>query len=236
MKSPKERVYLALDTPDLDHAMAWAAAVWDHVGGLKLGLEFIHSNGPAGVERVVALGLPVFLDEKIHDIPKTVAGAVRADCRLSAAIINVHATGGAAMLEAAARAAREAPGARPKIIAVTVLTSLDDDDLAATGQQGPVSEQVLRLAGLARECGLDGVVCSAHEIGAMRRRFGPDFLLVVPGIRPYWTEAGDQKRVMTPAEALAAGADILVVGRAITAADDPAAASMRLAAELEGAP
>ena len=236
MPSPKERVYVALDTPNLDRALAWAAAVGDHVGGLKLGLEFIHANGPAGVERVVALGLPVFLDVKFHDIPKTVAGAVCAACRTGAAIINVHAAGGPAMLEAAARAARDAPGARPKIIAVTVLTSLDDDDLAATGQQGPVGEQVLRLAGLAQECGLDGVVCSAHEIGALRRRFGPDFLLVVPGIRPSWTESGDQKRVMTPAEALAAGADILVVGRAITQADDPAAAARRLAAELEGAP
>lgn len=233
---PKERVYLALDTPDLDRALAWAAAVRGHVGGLKLGREFIAANGPAGVERVVALGLPVFLDEKFHDIPNTVGGAVRAACRAGAAIINVHAAGGPAMLEAAVAAAREAPGATPKIIAVTVLTSFDDGDLDATGQQGPVDAQVMRLAALAQSCGLDGVVCSAHEIAALRRAFGPEFMLVVPGIRPSWTQAGDQKRVMTPTEALAAGADILVVGRAITAADDPAAAARRLAAELAGAP
>ena len=236
MPSPRERVTVALDTPDLDRALEWAAAVRDHVGGLKLGLEFLTANGPAGVARVAAIGLPLFLDVKFHDIPNTVAGAVGAACRLGAAIVNVHAAGGAAMLAAAVAAARETTSGRPKIIAVTVLTSLDEEDLRATGQQGPVAEQVLRLAALAQACGLDGVVCSPHEISDLRRRFGPDFLLVVPGIRPAWAAAGDQKRVMTPAEALAAGADILVLGRAITRAADPAATAQRLVAELADTP
>ena len=236
MPSPRERVTVALDTPDLDRALEWAAAVRDHVGGLKLGLEFLTANGPAGVARVAAIGLPLFLDVKFHDIPNTVAGAIGGACRLGAAIVNVHAAGGAAMLAAAAAAARETTSGRPKIIAVTVLTSLDEEDLRATGQHGPVAEQVLRLAALAQACGLDGVVCSPHEISDLRRRFGPDFLLVVPGIRPAWAAAGDQKRVMTPAEALAAGADILVVGRAVTQAPDPAAAAQRLVAELADAP
>ena len=150
MPSPRERVTVALDTPDLDRALEWAAAVRDHVGGLKLGLEFLTANGPAGVARVAAIGLPLFLDVKFHDIPNTVAGAIGGACRLGAAIVNVHAAGGAAMLAAAAAAARETTSGRPKIIAVTVLTSLDEEDLRATGQHGPVAEQVLRLAALAQ--------------------------------------------------------------------------------------
>lgn len=229
---PQNPVFVALDTADVNQAIAWAGAARPHVGGVKLGLEFFGSNGPDGVRRIVELGLPVFLDLKFHDIPNTVAGAVRAVSGLGVAIVNVHAAGGPAMLEAAAAAAAEAGAERPWVIAVTVLTSLDDGDLAAVGQQGPAAAQVERLARLTQSCGLDGVVCSPAEIAPIRAACGGDFRLIVPGIRPAWAAAGDQKRIMTPAEARAQGADILVIGRPITGADDPAAAAARIAEEL----
>jgi orotidine-5'-phosphate decarboxylase len=183
---------------------------------------------------MTALGLPVFADVKFHDIPNTVAGAVRAVAGLGVSILNVHAAGGAAMMRAALEAAR---GVDPRIrvIAVTVLTSLDDSDLAATGQTPPAAEQVVRLAKLAQGCGLDGVVCSAHEIAAIRKACGSGFALVVPGIRPAGSALGDQRRVMTPAEAHKAGADILVIGRPITAAPDPAAAARDIIQRLPSA-
>ena len=192
-----------------------------HVGGLKLGLEFFSAHGPDGVRAFNDFGLPLFLDLKFHDIPNTVAGAVRAVAGLGAGIVNLHAAGGPAMMKAALEAARTA-NPKTKVIAVTVLTSLGDDDLVSVGQRPPAGEQVLRLATLARDCGLDGVVCSAHEIAALRAALGPDFLLVVPGIRPAGSAVGDQGRVMGPKEAHKAGADILVIGRPITAAADPA--------------
>ncbi|MEI9887817.1 MAG: orotidine-5'-phosphate decarboxylase [Rhizomicrobium sp.] len=224
-------VFVALDTPDIGRALAVAQAVKPHVGGLKVGLEYITANGPDGVRRIVELGLPVFADVKFHDIPNTVAGASREIARLGTQIFNIHASGGEDMMRQAAAAAR---GVDPRmaIIAVTALTSLNDAVLESVGQIGPAAEQVVRLAKLAKHSGLDGVVCSAHEIAPLRRACGPDFLLVVPGIRPAGSDLADQKRVMTPGEAHRAGADILVVGRPITGAADPAAAARAIADEL----
>jgi len=198
---------------------------------VKVGLEFYGANGPEGVRAVVATGIPVFLDLKLHDIPNTVAGAMKALAPLGAAIVNVHASGGAAMMCAAADAARKTER-RAKLIAVTVLTSLEDRDLPDVGLSGTALAQAVRLAILAKASGLDGVVCSPHEIAAVRAACGPGFLIVTPGVRPAGGDLGDQKRVMTPLEAVQAGADILVIGRPITAAPDPVEAARRIAAEL----
>jgi orotidine-5'-phosphate decarboxylase len=224
-------VFVALDTPDLDRALALAEAVKPYVGGLKVGLEFITALGPDAVRRVVDTGLPVFADVKFHDIPNTVAGAARALAGLGIAMFNVHASGGQAMMRAAAEAIAPLTP-RPLLVAVTVLTSLDDAVLDCVGQKGPAAAQVGRLAALAKASGLDGVVCSAHEIATVKKAAGADFLTVVPGIRPAGSAAGDQKRVMTPKQAVAAGADILVIGRPITGAADPAAAAKVIAEEL----
>lgn len=220
-------IYVGLDTPDLDHAEALARAVKPHVGGLKLGLEFFMRNGPDGVRRMGRIGLPIFLDLKLHDIPNTVAGALKSLSVLDLAIVNVHAGGGLAMMQAA-HAVRP-PGA--KLIAVTVLTSLDEADLTSVGVFGNPSAQVLRLAALSREAGLDGVVASAHEVAALKAEW-PAGQFIIPGIRPAGADLGDQKRVMTPAEALAAGATVLVIGRPITAAADPALAAAAIADTL----
>ena len=228
MTTTPNPVYVALDTADVKTALALAGAVRPYVGGLKVGLEFVSANGPDGVRAVVALGLPVFLDVKLHDIPTTVAGAVKALSALGVAIINVHASGGTAMM----RAAREAAGSGVKIIAVTILTSLDDADMEIIGFSEGASMQALRLARLAQIAGLDGVVCGATDLAAIRAACGPDFTTIVPGSRPAGSDAQDQKRVMTPAAARAAGADILILGRPVTAAADPAAAARAVAAEL----
>lgn len=237
--SPRERIFVGLDTPDIDKAAGVAKSLIGTVGGVKIGKELFTAQGPDGV-RVAAGGAPLFLDLKFHDIPNTVAGAIRAAVHLRPTIVNVHASGGRAMMMAAAEAAREAAEdlgvERPRVIAVTVLTSLDATDLAEVGQMGPPEVQVERLARLAQASGLDGVVCSPREIVRLREACGPDFLLVVPGIRPKWAAAGDQKRIMTPAEAIAAGADHIVIGRPITAAEDPLAAARRIVAELEDSP
>lgn len=225
-------IFCALDTSALSEALAWARAVKPYVGGLKIGLEFFNANGPQGVRAVVEIGLPVFADLKLHDIPNTVAGGIRAVLPLGVSIVNVHAAGGTAMMRAAADAAATAGAKRPKIVAVTVLTSLDQSDLHATGVAGSPPDHVLRLAKLAKVSGLDGVVCAAHEIEMLRRELGRDFMLVVPGIRPAGAAAGDQKRVMTPREGRARGADILVIGRPITDAADPAAAARAIRDEL----
>ncbi|GAA0540262.1 orotidine-5'-phosphate decarboxylase [Rhizomicrobium palustre] len=224
-------VFVALDTPDLPRALELAESVKPYVGGLKVGLEFISALGPDGVKAMSGLGLPVFADVKFHDIPNTVAGAAKAIAGLGVSIFNVHASGGEAMMRAAVEAI--APfNPRPKLIAVTVLTSMDEAALDATGQKGPAKAQVARLAALVKKSGLDGVVCSAHELAMVREVAGPDFLTIVPGIRPAGAAIGDQKRVMTPAEARAAGADILVIGRPITGAADPAAAAQAIMEEL----
>ncbi len=197
------------------------------MGGLKLGLEFFMAEGPEGVRRMAGLGLPIFLDLKLHDIPNTVAGALRSLAPLAPSIVNVHAGGGRAML-AAARAACPPP---TRLIAVTVLTSLDVADLQDMGVADGPDAQVARLAALAESEGLDGVVCSAAEVAKLRATW-PHGLLVVPGIRPEGAAIGDQKRVMTPREAIAAGASLIVIGRPITAAQDPAAAAAAIAASL----
>lgn len=224
-------VFVALDTTDLNLARDLAARVKPHVGGLKLGLEFFNAHGPQGVCPFKEMGLPIFLDLKFHDIPNTVAGAVRAAARLGVDILNVHAAGGEAMMKAAREAAHSVNPAT-KVIAVTVLTSLSDEDLIAVGQRGPAQDQVLRLATLTRDCGLSGVVCSAHEIAPLRKAMGPDFLLVVPGIRPKGAAVGDQQRVMGPKEARDLGASILVIGRPITGASDPVQAAREIAQSL----
>lgn len=220
-------IYVGLDTPDIDHAERLARAVKPYVGGLKLGLEFFMANGPDGVRRMGRTGLPIFLDLKLHDIPNTVSGALKSLSVLDLAIVNVHAGGGLQMMQAA-RAVRP-PGA--KLIAVTVLTSMDEADLSGIGVFGNPAAQVRRLAALTREAGLDGVVCSAHEVAELKTQWS-DGLFVVPGIRPAGAELGDQKRVMSPAEALAAGATLLVIGRPITAAQDPASAAAAIADTL----
>jgi orotidine-5'-phosphate decarboxylase len=180
----------------------------------------------------VQSGARVFLDLKFHDIPNTVAGAVRAAAAHGVWMVNVHAAGGPAMCRAAAEAAAKAGSLRPLVIAVTVLTSLDENDLAAVGLQGPPREAARRLAKLAKDAGLDGVVASAQEAAAIKELCGPEFLVVTPGIRPAGEAVGDQKRVMTPAAAIAAGSDYLVIGRPITQAPDPAAAAEAIAAEI----
>ncbi|MEQ8246602.1 MAG: orotidine-5'-phosphate decarboxylase [Alphaproteobacteria bacterium] len=224
-------VYCALDTTDVDRARALARTLKGSVGGLKIGKEFFTAHGPDGVRRVLPGGVPLFLDLKFHDIPNTVAGAVRAACALNPVMLNVHAAGGTAMMEAARDAAQES-ATPPWVLAVTVLTSLDAQDLASIGVTGSPEDQVVRLATLAQRAGLTGVVCAAAEISALRTACGPDFKLVVPGIRPAGSATGDQKRTMTPAEALERGADVLVIGRPITAAADPAAAAQAIARDL----
>jgi orotidine-5'-phosphate decarboxylase len=231
MNSKPNPIFVALDTPSLDQASALAARVAPHVGGLKLGLEFVSANGPEGVRALVKSGLPVFLDVKLHDIPTTVAGAMKALAPLGAAIINVHASGGAAMMRAAADAAASVQP-RPKLIAVTVLTSLDAADLMAMGISGTPLDQVVRLARLAKDSGMDGVVCSPQEIEAVRAACGRDFLIVTPGVRPAGGAPDDQRRVMTPRRALEAGADLLVIGRPITGASDPAEAAKAILQDL----
>ena len=220
----------ALDTTDVARAAAWADQVAPHCGLFKLGLEYFLANGADGVR---ALGArPVFLDLKLHDIPNTVAGAVRAVLGLQPRMLTLHATGGAAMVTAARRAAEQAGPDRPLLLAVTVLTSFDAAALAAIGVAASPREQVLRLARLAMDAGADGLVCSAHEVPALRAMLDRTAVLVVPGIRPAGFPDGDQVRTMTPRQAAEAGADWIVVGRPITAAPDPAAAAAAIAAEL----
>lgn len=221
------RIYVALDTPDLDRAHLLASRVRRHAGGIKLGLEFFTANGPAGVRAMADTGLPVFLDLKLHDIPNTVAKAVQALNVLSPAVLTVHAAGGRAMLEDAKAAAHP----DTKVVAVTMLTSLDESDLAATGVAGSAHDHVLRLAELARESGLDGIVCSGAEVKAVHASW-PKGFFVVPGVRPADGAAGDQKRVVTPRQAVDHGASIIVVGRPITQAEDPDAAARAIAATL----
>ncbi len=230
-------IYCAIDTNELARAKTLAAQLGGLVGGLKIGMEYFYAHGAAGYQALADRAVPVFLDLKLHDIPNTVASAVRALAPLEPALLNVHAGGGAAMMRAAADAAAEAKdmGFRaPTMLAVTVLTSLEEADLQAMGVSGTPRDQVLRLAGLARANGMGGVVCSAHEIEPLRAEMGPDFKLIVPGIRPAGSATHDQKRVMTPQAAQKAGADILVIGRAITDADDPAMAAQSIAADLAG--
>lgn len=225
MASP---IWLAVDTPDVDRARRLVESCAPHLGGVKLGLEFFIANGPLGVEAVmIGLDLPLFLDLKLHDIPNTVAKAIESTAHLRPALLTIHAAGGHAMIAAA----RAAAGPDTRIIAVTVLTSLDSADLAAAGVPDSPASQVCRLAALAADAGADGIVCSAHELSAARQAW-PEGFFVVPGIRPAGADTQDQKRVMTPREALDAGARALVIGRPISSASDPAAAAAAIAASL----
>lgn len=224
MKSP---IFVAIDTPDLERAKSIATRIRNHVGGIKLGLEFFSANGRHGIKEMAELELPIFLDLKLHDIPNTVAKAVQALRSLEPAILTVHAAGGRAMMEDAKAAAPTGT----KVVAVTVLTSLDGDDLTSIGLPSDPHEQVGRLTRLAKDAGLDGVVCSGNEVAAARKIW-PQGFFVVPGVRPAGGPVGDQKRVMTPRAALDAGASILVIGRPITQATDPDRAARAIEATL----
>jgi orotidine-5'-phosphate decarboxylase len=220
-------VFVAIDTPDLGRALEIAKSVRSIAGGVKLGLEFFCANGPSGFREIAGLGLPIFLDLKLHDIPNTVAKAVEALRPLEPAVLTVHAAGGRAMMEAAKAAAP----ANTKVVAVTVLTSLDTGDLSSIGIDGEPAAQVQRLAALARDARVDGIVCSGAEVAAGKRSW-PNGFFVVPGVRPAGADIGDQKRVVTPRAAMDDGASILVIGRPITAAADPQAALEAIAATL----
>jgi orotidine-5'-phosphate decarboxylase len=220
-------IYVAIDTPDLERAKAIAARVKGHVGGLKLGLEFFCANGRQGIREMADLGLPIFLDLKLHDIPNTVGKAIQALRPLEPAILTVHAAGGRAMMEDAKAAAPRGT----KVVAVTALTSLDGEDLASIGLAPDPHALVARLTLLARAAGLDGVVCSGAEVAAARKAW-PDGFFVVPGVRPAGGKSADQKRVDTPRSALDSGASVLVIGRPITQAEDPDLAARAIAATL----
>jgi orotidine-5'-phosphate decarboxylase len=229
-----ERICAALDLPDPVSAARLASRLAGHVGALKVGLELFVAHGRAAVEAVAGFGLPIFLDLKLHDIPQTVESAARGAGALGASLVTVHASGGAAMIAAARRGllegARAAGRQAPRLLAVTVLTSLGAEDLAAIGLP---EDAVGRLARLAMQAGADGIVCSPNEVAALRRDLGSSPLLVVPGIRPAGADKGDQRRTGTPAEAVRAGADLLVVGRSLRDAADPAAAADAIAREAE---
>jgi orotidine-5'-phosphate decarboxylase len=225
---PRDRLCAALDFGTWAEALPFARSVAPEVGMLKVGLEMFAAEGPAAVRAAAALGRPVFLDLKLHDIPNTVEGAARSAARSGASLLTVHASGGARMVEAAVRGA----GSQVRILAVTVLTSLDDDVLRAIGLSGPAEEAVVRLARLAVGAGAGGLVCSPLEVAAVRAAVGPGPLLVVPGVRLAGADRGDQKRVATPAEAVRAGADVLVLGRPLRDAADPAQAARAIAADL----
>lgn len=224
-------IFVALDTQDVHRAAALARDVSGVAAGVKIGLEFFCANGDEGVVRIAEHGTQVFLDLKLHDIPNTVEKAVYALAHLQPAILTVHAAGGRAMMAAAKAAAPP----RTKVVGVTVLTSLDHGDLASIGVEGSPENQVARLADLARDAGLDGIVCSGAEVAAARSAW-PEGFLIVPGVRPATFDAGDQKRVVTPAQALSDGASTLVVGRPITQAVNPRRAIMDIAASLEQTP
>ena len=234
--SASEHIFIPLDTSDIDEALQISKSLKGLVGGVKIGKEFFTALGPEGVARVSELGMPLFADLKFHDIPNTVAGAVRSVVRLKPSILNVHAQGGRAMLESACDAAGEEAARigipQPLILGVTVLTSMDDQDLTDIGVSDKTLDQVKRLATLCQDCGLGGVVCSAAEIEVLREICGKEFKLLTPGIRPSWAAANDQKRVVTPGEAIKRGADYLVIGRPIYGADDPAEAARKIATEI----
>ena len=229
---PQDKIIIALDVPDTDGALRLIDSIADHgepPALCKIGLELFTAEGPSVVKAVKARGCEVFLDLKFHDIPNTVAHAIRSAAGLGVAMTTIHAVGGPVMMEAAAKAAEKM---ELLILAVTVLTSMDSDQLSSTGINVEPKEQVLRLAGLAAKAGIGGIVCSPLEISAIRESFDEKLRIVTPGVRPIWAAAGDQKRVMTPAEAVAAGSDWLVIGRPITASENPKEAYAKVVAEL----
>ncbi len=224
-------VIVALDYPSAEPALELASQLSPQLCRLKVGKEMFTRNGTGLVESLQGMGFDVFLDLKFHDIPNTVAGAVRSAAELGVWMVNVHASGGRRMMEAAANALRDFQS-KPLLIAVTVLTSMSDEDLAEMGYTETAAQRVMRLAALTEDCGLDGVVCSAMEAPQLRAERGQDFCLVTPGIRLAGDSAGDQRRVLTPADAMANGSDYLVIGRSVTGADDPLAALERVHREL----
>jgi orotidine-5'-phosphate decarboxylase len=228
--TPKDRLAVALDFPTAKAALDLVDQLSGTCQWFKVGMELYYATGNALIETLRSRGFDVFLDLKLHDIPNTVAGAVRSATHAGASLLTVHAGGGPAMLAAAAEAARE-PGS-PRLLAVTVLTSMDTAQLAAVGVTSSPAEHVLRLAKLARQSGIDGMVCSPEEVGILRRELGGDPLLVIPGIRPAGSEIGDQKRIATPVIAIERGASMLVVGRPITRAADPAKAAQSIFKEI----
>jgi orotidine-5'-phosphate decarboxylase len=227
-----QRIIVALDYPDADSARRMVARLRPELCRLKVGKELFIAAGPDFVRELVGEGYSVFLDLKFHDIPNTVAQACKAAARLGVWMVNVHASGGPRML-AAAREALEGLVRRPLLIAVTVLTSMGPEELGAVGVDASPGQQVLRLARLTAEAGLDGVVCSALEAPMLRQALGPDFCLVTPGIRPAGSAVGDQTRILSPVQALQAGADYLVIGRPITQAADPIATLKQISAEID---
>jgi len=231
----EERIIIALDYAHPDEALALVDRLEPGRCGLKVGKELFVRGGPVLVQQLVERGYRVFLDLKFHDIPNTVARACRAAADLGVWMINVHALGGRRMMEAAREALEQGPGRRPHLIAVTVLTSMGPDDLAEIGLGVDPAAQVRHLAALAQRAGLDGVVSSPREASALRNDCGSDFLLVTPGIRPAWSEKGDQTRITPPADAVRNGSSYLVIGRPITDADDPLAALERIGEELRTA-
>jgi len=229
--TPKDRLAVALDLPNEHEAMKLVDRLGQTCQWFKVGMELYYAAGNSIVQQLRDRGFNVFLDLKLHDIPNTVAGAVRSATHAGASLLTIHATGGAAMMSAAAEAA-SAPGS-PRLLAVTVLTSMDANELASIGITASPAEQVLRLAKLAQASGIDGMVCSAEEVPTLRKEPSPGTLLVIPGIRPAGSAVEDQKRIATPAQAIAHGASMLVVGRPITRAHDPAEAARAILQEIE---
>lgn len=237
MPHPSNPILCAVDKTEIEAARQLVNAVRGHVGGIKLGLEFFTANGAAGVQGLANNETPVFLDLKFHDIPNTVAKAIRATAGINTFMMTVHTVGGRDMLRAAMDASMEVAdltgSERPLIVGVTVLTSMDQDDLSIVGIRDKLTDQVLRLADLAQSSGLDGVVCSPYEIQMIKQHCGSEFKLVVPGIRPVGSASGDQKRIMTPKQAVENSADYLVIGRPITDAPAPAEAAAEILASLK---
>jgi len=232
--TPRDRLIVALDVPNTNRALELVSKVAESAGVFKIGKQLFVAGGPQLVREVTSRGSRIFLDLKFHDIPNTVAGAVTSAAALGVSMLTVHASGGLKMLKAAVEAASQSPNP-PLILAVTVLTSMNDEDMQQVGVSGRVLDQVLRLATLAREAGCGGIVASPHEVREIRRELGGGFAIVTPGVRPAGTDAGDQARVLTPAQAIAAGATHLVVGRPITQAPDPAQAAQAIVEEIAGA-
>ena len=230
MLDPKDRLAVALDHPDAYQAMKLVDSLGQTCQWFKVGMELYYAAGNDIIRQLRDRGFDVFLDLKLHDIPNTVAGAVRSATKAGASLLTIHASGGPAMMTAAAEAAK-APGS-PRLLAVTVLTSMDDAQLAATGITASPADQVLKLAKLARQSGIDGFVCSAEEVAAVRAATGPQTLLVIPGIRSAGAAIDDQKRIATPSQAIAQGASMLVIGRPITQAKDPASAAEDILSEI----
>ena len=238
MKNDRERLIVAMDVPTMEQVIRSVETIGDAVSYYKIGMESFYSLGQSVLEQMSAREKKVFLDLKLHDIPNTVARSIKALCRFSPAMTTIHAAGGPSMLKAAVEAAVEGAAQwnlpRPKLLGITVLTSISETEWATIGNRSPVRDSVLRLAELCRKAGVDGVVASPQEAAAIRAECGRDFLIVTPGIRPVNGEQGDQSRVATPSQALRDGADFLVIGRPILAAPDPRLAAQMILKEMEG--